>query len=198
MRKWLFVALLVVGASVLGATVLREPIALAAQAVDAKIIGPLDGEGNVRVHEQGTVAVKLDRDGNVVRIASSSSAPVDVDEVDTPRIEPWQREGEIGFVSLAIPAGRLGVIEYVSGRCFGGSATNDDPVMAGIRVTTTEDGHEVAHFVPSAYRHLDRISDASGATGELVRIYAGGGTTVEALAAGSPPCEIHLSGHLEG
>src|SRR5262245_49319604 len=114
MKKVSLVALLLVGATILGATVLREPIASAAQAVNVSIIGPLDDQGNVKVHEQGTAAVRLDRDGNVVRIASSSSAPVAVDEVDTPRIEPWQREGEFA-VSVPIPAGRLGVVDYVSG-----------------------------------------------------------------------------------
>jgi hypothetical protein len=57
MRKWTFVALLLVGATILGSTVLREPIANAAQSVDANIIGPLDGNGNVKVHEQGTANV---------------------------------------------------------------------------------------------------------------------------------------------
>ena len=64
MKKWPFVALLVVGATVLGATVLREPIARASQVVDANIIGPLDGQGNVKVHEQGAL-----------QVASSSSNP---------------------------------------------------------------------------------------------------------------------------
>jgi hypothetical protein len=59
MKKWSFVALLVVGATILGATVLREPIARAAQTVDATIVGPLDGQGNVKVHEQGTANVNV-------------------------------------------------------------------------------------------------------------------------------------------
>jgi hypothetical protein len=59
MKKWTFVALLLVGATVLGATVLREPIASAAQTVNAKIVDPLDGHGNVRVHEEGTAAVHV-------------------------------------------------------------------------------------------------------------------------------------------
>ena len=59
MKKSSFVVLLLVGATVLGATVLREPIAWAAQAVDAQIIGPLDANGNVKVHEQGTASVAV-------------------------------------------------------------------------------------------------------------------------------------------
>lgn len=59
MKKWSFVALLVVGGTVLGATMLREPVALAAQAISATIVGPLDANGNVMVHEQGTANVSV-------------------------------------------------------------------------------------------------------------------------------------------
>jgi hypothetical protein len=59
MKKWSFLALLLIGATILGSTVLREPIASAAQSVDANIIGPLDGQGNVKVHEQGTANVAV-------------------------------------------------------------------------------------------------------------------------------------------
>ena len=67
MKKWTFVALLLIGATVLGATVFKEPIAWAAQGVDATIVGPLDN-GNVRVHEEGTANVteqNLDRLGDI-------------------------------------------------------------------------------------------------------------------------------------
>jgi hypothetical protein len=60
MKKWSFVALLVVGATILGSTILREPIASAAQSVSATIVGPLDANGNVAVHEQGTASVHVD------------------------------------------------------------------------------------------------------------------------------------------
>jgi hypothetical protein len=59
MKKWSFVALLLIGATLLGATVLREPLASAAQTVSATIVGPLDGQGNVAVHEQGTADVNV-------------------------------------------------------------------------------------------------------------------------------------------
>jgi hypothetical protein len=72
MKKWTFVALLLVGATILGGTVFREPIASAAQSVDANIIGPLDGQGNVKVHEQGTARVSgtvgLSGSGNTVKL----------------------------------------------------------------------------------------------------------------------------------
>jgi hypothetical protein len=59
MRRWLLSGLFVIGTALLGATVLREPIASAAQAVNANITGPLDGDGNVKVHEQGTANVHV-------------------------------------------------------------------------------------------------------------------------------------------
>jgi hypothetical protein len=59
MKKWLFAVGLVGGSLLLGGTVLREPIAYAAQSVSATIIGPLDANGNVQVHEQGTADVNV-------------------------------------------------------------------------------------------------------------------------------------------
>jgi hypothetical protein len=59
MRKWPTIGLLVLGATFLGATVLSGPIAAAAQSVSATITGPLDGQGNVKVHEQGTANVHV-------------------------------------------------------------------------------------------------------------------------------------------
>jgi hypothetical protein len=106
--KRLVAVLLVVGATVLGATVLREPIAYAAQAVDSTIVGPLDGQGNVKVHEQGTANVSI----------TNSTVPV-------------QRGGEAVTIHLClpncgefftIPSGKQLVIEYVNGRLFEGGA----------------------------------------------------------------------------
>ena len=59
MKKWLFAVGLVGGSLLLGGTVLREPIAYAAQSVSATIVGPLDANGNVAVHEQGTADVNV-------------------------------------------------------------------------------------------------------------------------------------------
>jgi hypothetical protein len=59
MRKWPAIGFLVLGATFLGATVFSGSIATAAQSVSATIIGPLDGGGNVKVHEQGTANVNV-------------------------------------------------------------------------------------------------------------------------------------------
>lgn len=59
MKKMSLATLLLVAATVLGATVLREPVADAASAVlQVNIVGPVDGDGNVKVHEQGTASVE--------------------------------------------------------------------------------------------------------------------------------------------
>jgi hypothetical protein len=53
MKKWSFVALLIVGATILGETVLREPIGSAASAVlNTNIVSPLDGNGNVKIQSR--------------------------------------------------------------------------------------------------------------------------------------------------
>ena len=58
MRRALIPAfLLLLGSLLLGSTVFRDQAAHAAQTVGATIIGPLDANGNVRVHEQGAVSL---------------------------------------------------------------------------------------------------------------------------------------------
>src|SRR5262245_13613671 len=86
MKKWPFVALLLVGATVLGATVLREPIGYAASPFQNVIVGNdatnpvpvreqnLDG-GSIKVHEQGTVNVRFgDQEVSVTRTFTSQSS----------------------------------------------------------------------------------------------------------------------------
>ena len=59
MRKYAIVTGGLLLSLVLGATVFSAPIARAAQSVSATITGPLDGQGNVTVHEQGTANVSV-------------------------------------------------------------------------------------------------------------------------------------------
>ena len=58
MRKYALVIGGLLLSVVLGATVFSTPLAWAAQAVDATIIGPLDN-GNIRIHEEGTANVRV-------------------------------------------------------------------------------------------------------------------------------------------
>ena len=92
MNKATATMLLIAGAMILGATVFSERIVQAAQFVTASIIDPVDADGNVKVHEQGTVII---RDPELGRT-------------------PWHM-----FLSLnevyTVPEGKRLVIEYVNG-----------------------------------------------------------------------------------
>ena len=91
MRKATFVIMLAVGAASLGATVFSGRVVQAAEKlVEITIAGPLDDQGNVSVHERGTVVI---RDPEAAR-------------------EPWHRVfGPTG--PYVVPAGKRLVIEYV-------------------------------------------------------------------------------------
>jgi hypothetical protein len=82
MKKWPTIALLVVGAFI-GATILSGPIATAAQEVGATIIGPLDGQGNVKVHEQGTANVNV-----VGKVSAQAAIPATQFSVVTGTADP--------------------------------------------------------------------------------------------------------------
>jgi hypothetical protein len=126
MKRLHFVALLIVGATILGATVLREPIALAAQIVDANIIGPLDADGNIKVHEQGTPTVNAAQVGTwQVRAA------------DNPAFQPFHAsvsatEGPSGGCNgFAVPVGKRLVLEFVSASV---NAEQGEQAIADFRV----------------------------------------------------------------
>ena len=124
MRNYSIVAVALVISVVLGATVFREPIAWAAQSVEARIVGPLDGQGNVKVQEQGTPTVKIDPSSNTVQLASGASvavtgsgdSPLPVMNIaGTPYAESISCPGlppVCGF--SALPAGKRLVVESVS------------------------------------------------------------------------------------
>jgi hypothetical protein len=169
MKKWTFVALLVVGALVLGATVLREPIANAAQSVDANIIGPLDGQGNLKVHEQGTAAVE---------VANLASDPVPVRDAG-PTPEPVQIIFDNGQGSYQVPTGKRLSIQYFY--CLTGGQQCDFQVNQGNAV------------------HFYRFATAETATGaheasEQMLLFLAAGATIFPLTFG--PGTITLTGYL--
>ena len=100
MRKYALVIGGLLLSVVLGATVFSTPLAWAAQAVNATIVGPLDANGSVKVHEQGTAAV---RSAN--------------EEVSASHL--FQDSGPIGATCegtlYTVPAGKQLVVEWVGG-----------------------------------------------------------------------------------
>jgi hypothetical protein len=99
MRQALIPAfLLVLGSAVLGATVLREPVAWAAQAVSASIISPLDSHGNVAVHEQGTA--------RVTDVGDASFDPL--------LVSTGLAGGEIGQITQPVPVGKRLIVTWLN------------------------------------------------------------------------------------
>jgi hypothetical protein len=107
MKKLSFAALLLVAATVLGATVLREPVADAAGTLNVFVSNDsahpvpvtetkTDTGGNIKVHEQGTAAVRsADEEVSVTRIAFQNLTTVCGGDVYT------------------VPAGKKLVVEYL-------------------------------------------------------------------------------------
>jgi hypothetical protein len=173
MKKWLFVALLVVGATVLGATVLKEPIANAAQIVDANIIGPLDGQGNVKVHEQGTANVNV------------TNAGVSVQPAGEPIVTTLEE-----FDTYTVPAGRRLVIQYISGTIE--NPAGADPIVNWLHLSTQQP-RQVSRdyfFVGEPFTTNPNIFTVS----QQVTMYVGPGGSVT-LGGGATP-RVHLNGYL--
>src|SRR5262245_50466918 len=126
MKRWAFVLLVVVGATILGATVLREPIASAAQNVGATIIGPLDASGNVAVHEQGTANVNVTNATVPVHEQGTTAVRSANDEITLRQslsTMPPPSDGPCNGPSYTVPAGKELVVEYVSGEAIDVSET---------------------------------------------------------------------------
>jgi hypothetical protein len=118
--------LLVFGSLVLGATLFKEPVAWAAQAVDAKIIGPLDGNGNVKVHEQGTAQV-----AGTVNVAKDSADDAPYEKtVTVVQSQATCSEFGCGVSFPAVPAGKRLVITYASADYV----VTSDPAFAKVRL----------------------------------------------------------------
>jgi hypothetical protein len=162
MKKSSFVSLLLVGATILGATVLRERIASAAQTVSATIIGPLDANGNVTVHEQGTAAVHEQGTANV-QVANPS---VPIEQAGTPVT--------IQFPTgpYTVPDGKRLVIEYL----------NSETLEDSVAVLSLEHGRNEFHFRFSGEGPAVLCTSGQGFcrwVSEPVKIYANPGTQVD-------------------
>lgn len=109
MRKLSFAALLLVAATVLGATVLREPVADAATAT-LNVIVQNDSSHPVPVQQQGTASVSV----------NNTVATADVDVRTAVRFGPesFQTAGggfqEVVIPRDAIPAGKKFIVAYIN------------------------------------------------------------------------------------
>src|SRR5262249_5133800 len=121
MRKALFVIMLVVGGASLGATVFSGGIVQAAEKlVDVTIAGPLDDQGNLNVHERGTVVIRDPEAGR----------------------EPWHMS--LGpNDEYVVPAGKRLTIEYANGIAQVSGATQLDWTLS---ITETVGGQGY-HFI---------------------------------------------------
>ena len=189
MKKWQFVGLLLVGSALLGATVLREPIAWAAQVVDARIIAPLDANGNVKVHEQGTAQVAgtvgINAAANDVTVDNSAANPVPVAVQEQP-IEPVQvrtrvfledGESDKEEAVYTVPAGKLLVVTFVSAN---GGHVQNGLVRAEVSVGS-------GFFRPRVNLPIHDVRDGGPfAAAEDVTLYARAGDTVYARYVHQP------------
>ena len=173
--KWLVVTLIVLGATILGATVLREPIAYAAQALDAKITGPLDGQGNVKVHEAGTAAVDV------------TNASIPVEQAGTP-ITIRLSGPSSGL--YGVPQGKRLVIQHVYA-LYDLFDTQDPFAEEGLFAFTVIGNHP-----DDTYRFVGTKRELTNTTArvvsEAVTIYAGANDLIQLRQES----EVRLSGYL--
>jgi hypothetical protein len=176
MKKCSFVALLLVGATVLGATVLREPIAHAAQTTATTIVGPLDANGNVKVHDQGTSDVNVTNSTVPVHEEGTSSVAV----TNGPATQPvqvsdgFQLTGSSGLkLSYTVPDGKRLVLEYAAADARG---PNGDKLFIDFIDGGDPNGPTIV-FLPLEFQG-DFFGEDRYTASEPVRAYVEGGHQV--------------------
>jgi hypothetical protein len=179
MPRRLAPALLLLVIAISCATVLREPIAQAAQLVDASIVGPLDGQGNVKVHEQGTALVH-----------ERGTATVDV----TNPTLPVEHAGmpvtiRLGFpgddTQYAVPRGKRLVIQYVNAQ----DVVTPTNVETAVHVRAGTDLLHAYRFVGDTFDLGDSVLRV---VSEPVLIHADEGQRIVLVSES----QVELSGYL--
>jgi hypothetical protein len=161
--KALTSVLIAIGLSILlGATVFRDQIAQAAGIVSANITGPLDAQGNVKTHEQGTANVNVTNATVPVHEQGSVS-------VSDPELEhPLRLSLDDAFASYEVPQGRALMIEYVN------CPSSPIIVNSGICILSVHDS--LGNF--TQYKFPLGPSDPYPGFSGLVRIYVPAGNTI--------------------
>ena len=130
MKKWTAVALVLAGATILGATVLQEPIASAAQLLNVTIVGPLDADGHLRVHEQGTAKVTVTNGPlSVIPVAAT-----------TPHVKMLTAAGGTSDAESLDPAINASLITITSMQGRGNLYVGDGSALLAFRL---ESGHDL-------------------------------------------------------
>ena len=164
LSTWIAVAVLVLAA----ASVLREPLAQAAQLVDARIIGPLDRGGDVKVHEQGIAAVDVTNASLAVRQAG---APITIRFVGD---DDW----------YTVPSTKRLVIHYVSGI----RVDAYEPFSVNVLASSGGQFLHIFRFLGTSFYFGNVVRHV---VSEPVLIHAGPGQRLFA-----PGADIELSGYL--
>ena len=175
--RWLLATLIIGASTIIGGTVLRDPIANAAQLVNATIVGPLDANGNLKVREQGTMSVNV------------SNATVPVEQAGTPLVLdfPAQQEGGV----FVVPNNKRLVIQYVNAKWDITAATccgAEDGVLNLI-----VDGPMYSTYLFVGDKSTDQFGDLFRVVSEPVTIYASGGSLVY---RGNEEADVQISGYL--
>jgi len=194
MKSWAFAVLVAVGATILGGTLLREPIAYAAQNVGATIVGPLDGDGNVQVHEQGTANVNV-TNGAVPVHEQGTTAVRSANEEITLQGLAHEDGPSCGNDIYTVPAGKELVIEYASAFTFDAFET-----------ATHASGHlEVFRSSGSSDLSLlfQKVSGSNWAASEAIHYALKAGESLafsgEVINPAHPGCnmEVDVGGYLQ-
>jgi len=193
MKQRIAIATALVGlAAILGATVFRDQVALAAQSIDAHITN-VDGNGNIKVHEQGTPTVAISPTANTVQTDLHLNTPFVVE-----RGFDVSSSGGDDTTAFTVPAGKVFVLQHVTA-----IASADPGVNVGLAGmfrlpdNTPPDSRGNANY-PFNLVKRDTASGSnvwSYSQNDAIAIYAGA-NTITFGATGDARATVVFSGYL--
>jgi len=194
MKQRIAIAALFVGlATVLGATAFRDQVAWAAQSVDAHITN-VDGNGNIKVHEQGTPTVAISPTANTVEPDEHLNTPFVVYR----GLSVTSFSGGNETTTFTVPAGKVFVLQHVT--AVASASTGVDVGLSGtfrLPDNTPPDGRDSADYGFD----LVKRDTASGSSvwahsqDDTIPIYAGQ-NTIFFGASGEANATVVFSGYL--
>jgi len=194
MKQRIAIAILFVGlASVLGGTVFRDQVAWAAQSVDAHITN-VDGNGDIKVHEQGTPTVAISPTANTVEFDQHLNTPFVVYR----GLSVTSFSGGNDTTTFTVPAGKVFVLQHVT--AVASASTGIDVGLSGnfrLPDNTPPDSRDNADYGFD----LVKRNTASGSNvwgysqNDSIAIYAGQ-STIFFGATGEANATVVFSGYL--